>query len=188
MALVTFVFLVLGRQGNILEVEVRQGLKQGLKLAIFWGPRFCYFVNRNYNGITVTSNFMGPASPRSVNFEGLQAIFAGHWPEGPPYFNPWVKGWFAVLFLFVCFVLLVCLFVFCLFLPLFYTMIEVNNKQKTSTYKWLVPSSFSEWERIIYQYRKPQYANFVIHYKKEWRLELDANWIIVISYSKFMAL
>ena len=31
---------------------------------------------------------MGPAAPLSINVEGPQAIFAGHWPEGPPFLTP----------------------------------------------------------------------------------------------------
>ena len=36
--------------------------------------------------IAVSLKSEGPAAPLSVRFEGPQAFFAGHWPEGPQAF------------------------------------------------------------------------------------------------------
>ena len=40
--------------------------------------------------VPITMGLMSSINPPTVSFEGLQAIFAWHWPESLPYFNPCV--------------------------------------------------------------------------------------------------
>ena len=43
-------------------------------------PRFSFFANGTYNGITVASKSAGPAGPPSLKFEGPHVIL---WAIGP---------------------------------------------------------------------------------------------------------